>query len=119
MKKLLKLVFLLVLVVGVAGVVAAIVSRKKFESMSDDEIRSFLAEKLDGKVDEAQLASIQDAVVAGVRARKPSDHYVEEVQDAVHELGDVAEEAAQELQEAAGDVADAAGDAATAVVDED
>lgn len=119
MKKLLKLLFLLVLVVGVAGVVAAIVSRKKFESMSDAEIRAFLADKLDGKVDEAQLASIQDAVVAGVRARKPDDHYVEEVQDAVHDLGDVAEEAAHELKDAAGDVADAAENAAEAVVDDD
>ena len=116
MKKLLKLLFLLGLVVGVAGVVAAIVSRKKFESMSDEEIRAFLADKLDGKVDEAQLASIQDAVVAGVRARTPDDHYVEEVQEAVEELGDVAEEAAEEAAE---ELREAAADATAAVTDED
>ncbi len=116
MKKLFKLLFLVLFVAVVAAVVAAVVSRKKFESMSDEEIRAFLAEKLEGKVDEAQLAGIQDAVIAGVRARSSNDHYADDVEAAVHDLEAVADEAAAEMAEAAESavesVKDAAGDAA-------
>jgi predicted Ser/Thr protein kinase len=102
MKKLFKLLFVLLLVGAVAAVVAAIVSRRKFESMTDDEIRGFLSEKLEGRVGEEQLASIQDAVVAGVRGRSAQpDHYVEDVEEAVEELEDVAEDAAREASEEA------------------
>lgn len=62
--------FLLLVFVIAAGVAvaASIASKRKFAGMSDDEIRGFLAGKLDGKVAEDQLKSIQDAVIAGVRA---------------------------------------------------
>lgn len=139
MKKLIKLVLLVVLVTAVMGAIASFASRKKFASMSDDEIRAFLANKLDGKVAEDQLTSIQDAVIAGVRARSGSgeDHYTEDVQEAVEELTEVAAEASEEAAHSAADateelseavedagdavdaqeLADAAGEKAAAIVD--
>lgn len=69
MKKLLTAVLLLVLIGVVAGIAASLAARKRLESMSDEEIRAFLADKLDGKVGEEQLATIQDATVAGVRKK--------------------------------------------------
>ena len=113
MKKLFKLLFLLMLVGVIAAVVAAVVSRKKFENMSDEEIRDFLAAKLEGKVSDEQVASIQDSVIAGVRARSGSgDHYVEDVEDAVEDLTHVAEDIADDAGDAASDTADAASDKA-------
>ena len=145
MKKFIKFVLFVALVTALVGAVASFASRKKFASMSDDEIRAFLANKLEGKVAEDQLASIQDAVIAGVRARSGSggDHYAEDVQEAVEELADVAaeasheaaesaERAAEELTDVAADasgkaaesvegtveeLAEAAGDKATAIAD--
>lgn len=105
MKKLFKLV-LVVLIVGlISAVVASIVSKKKLESMSDDEIREYLGLKLAGRVGDDQLATIQNAVVSGVRGKQAAtDHYVEEVEEAMVELDELAEEAedaAEEAQEAA------------------
>ncbi len=119
MKKLIKGTFLLLLVVGVAAAVAATVSRKKFESMSDDEIRDFLAAKLEGKVADDQLSSIQDAVVAGVRGRRPgaADHFVEDVEEAVEELTGVAAEAADTAGDAVSDAAQRAGTKAAEAVE--
>lgn len=115
MKKLIKALFLLLIVVGVAAAVAATVSRKKFESMSDEEIRDFLAAKLDGKVADDQLSSIQDAVVAGVRGRRPgaSDHFVEDVEEAVDELTGVAADAAEQAGAKAAEVIEAVSDDAS------
>lgn len=102
MKSFFKLIFVLLLVAVVAGVVASIASKKKLESMSDDEIREYLGAKLAGKVGDDQLATIQDAVISGVRGKKPEvDHYIEDVDEAMDELADVAEEAAHEEAEAA------------------
>ena len=119
MKKLIKGLFLLLIVVGVAAAVAATVSRKKFESMSDNEIRDFLAAKLEGKVAEDQLSSIQDAVVAGVRGRRPGapDHFVEDVEEAVEDLTGVAAEAAETAGDAASDAAKQAGDKAAEAIE--
>lgn len=105
MKKLFKLV-LVVLVVGlISAVVASIVSKKKLESMSDDEIREYLGLKLAGRVGDDQLVTIQNAVVSGVRGKQAAtDHYVEEVEEAMVELDNLAEEveeAAEDAQEAA------------------
>ena len=88
MKKLIKFVLFVALITVAIGAVASFASRKKFASMSDDEIRAFLANKLEGTVADDQLASIQDAVIAGVRARSGSegDHYAEDVQEAVEAL---------------------------------
>ena len=81
MKKLFTFLLLLMLVGAVAAAIAATASRKKFENMSDDEIREFLATKLEGKVSEEQVTSIQESVIAGVRARSGGgDHYVEDVE---------------------------------------
>ncbi len=91
MKRLMKLALIVLFLGVVAGAIAAYQSRKRFESMTDDEIRAMLAAKLEGRVSEEQLASIQDSVVAGVRARRPetSDHYVEDVAEAVEDLTEV------------------------------
>ncbi|RLE16983.1 MAG: hypothetical protein DRJ28_00250 [Actinobacteria bacterium] len=102
MKSFFKLIFVLLLVAVVAGVVASIASKKKLESMSDDEIREYLGAKLAGKVGDDQLATIQDAVISGVRGKKPEvDHYIEDVDEAMDELADVAEEAAEQQAEEA------------------
>jgi len=101
MKSLFRLVFVLLLVAAVAGVVASIVSKKKLDSMTDDEIREYLGLKLAGKVGDDQLVKIQDAVVSGVRGKKPPvDHYVEDVEEAMEDLDDVAQDAAEEAAEA-------------------
>lgn len=67
MKKLFKFLLLVVLAGIVAGVVASILARKRLEAMSDDEIRAYLASKLEGRVGDEQLATIQEAAIAGVR----------------------------------------------------
>ena len=84
----------LTLIVGlIAAAVASVVSKKKLESMSDDEIREYLGLKLAGRVGEDQLVTIQEAVVSGVRGKRPSvDNYVEDVEDAMDELDLVEEE---------------------------
>lgn len=69
MKKLLRTLFLMIAVGLVVAAVASYMSKKRLESKSDDEIREFLARKLDGKVGEDQLATIQDAVIGGIRGR--------------------------------------------------
>lgn len=112
MKKLLRLIFVLLVVSAVAAIVASVVSKKKLESMSDDEIREFLGLKLTGKVGEDQLVTIQEAVISGVRGKKPKvDHYIDDVEDALDDLDHVAEEVADAVDEAedtATDVAEAA-----------
>ena len=122
MKKLIKLVFLLLFVAMIAGAVASYLSKKRFESMSDEEIRDMLAIKLGDRVSEDQLASIQDAVVAGVRARKPSteDHYVEDVQHAVEDLTEVAhdvEDAAEDQGASAAEAGKKGAEAIDAIAD--
>jgi hypothetical protein len=69
MKKLLKTMFLMIVVGLVVAGVASYMSKKRLESKSDDEIREFLAKKLDGKVADEQLATIQDAVIGGIRRK--------------------------------------------------
>jgi Holliday junction resolvase RusA-like endonuclease len=97
MKLLLKLMFLTLIVGLIAAVVASVVSKKKLESMSDDEIREYLGLKLAGRVGEDQLVTIQEAVVSGVRGKRPSvDNYIEDVEDAMDELDLVEEDAAAE-----------------------
>jgi uncharacterized protein YgfB (UPF0149 family) len=101
MKSFLRFVFVLLLVAVVAGVVASVVSKKKLESMSDDEIREYLGIKLGGKVGDDQLAMIQNAVISGVRGKKPQvDHYIEDVEEAMDDLDHVAEEAGEEEEAA-------------------
>lgn len=94
MKLFCKLVFVLFVVGAIVAVLTCVVSKKKLESMTDDEIREYLAVKLSGKVGADQLAKIQDAVVSCVRGTRPcADHYVQDVEEALEDLVDVAEEA--------------------------
>lgn len=111
MKKFIKFVFLLLVVGVVAGAIASYVSKKKFESMSDEEIRDFLATKLEGKVGDDQLNSIQDAVIAGVRANQGA---TDGAVDSVEDLAEDAQDAVEDATEAASDAAADAGDKAAA-----
>ena len=114
MKKLLKLMLVALLVGLIAAVVASIVSKKKLESMTDDEIREYLGLKLSGRVGEDQLVTIQDAVVSGVRRKKAvTDHYVEEVEEAMDELDELSEDA----QEAADGIVEDAQEAVEEAVE--
>ena len=111
MKTILRLVFVLLVVSVVAAIVASVVSKKKLESMSDDEIREFLGLKLTGKVGEDQLVTIQEAVISGVRGKKPKvDHYVDDVEEALDDLDQVAQEAAEEVADAVDEAQDTAKD---------
>jgi hypothetical protein len=90
----LKLVFVGLIVGLVAAVVASVISKKKLESMTDDEIREYLGLKLQGRVGDDQLVTIQNAVVSGVRGKRAStDHYIEDVEEAMDELDEVADDA--------------------------
>ena len=103
MKKLLSTLFLMTVVgLAVAGV-ASYLSKKRLESKSDDEIREFLARKLDGKVGEEQLATIQEAVIGGVRGKKAADTTVDTDDEA-----DSADDGASDDEEAASEQDDAA-----------
>lgn len=110
MKKLFKAVLLLALVALVAAAVASYVSKKKLESMSDEEIREFLAQKLQGKVGDEQLESIQNSVIAGVRKTSAA---VDDAEEAAGEAIEAAEDAAEEAADAAAAVADAADEDST------
>ncbi len=104
MKKLIKIILLVSVVSVVVSVAVSFVSKKKLSQMSDDEIRAFLSSKLGGKVGEDQLASIQDAVIAGVRkgSNAPAvvDDFVEDVEDAASDLADVATDAPGDAENA-------------------
>jgi len=82
MKKLIKFVFLMMLVGVAVTVVVAVVSKKKLEALSDDEIREFLAVKLSGRVGDDQLATIQGAVISGRRRKEPAvEHYTDDSEE--------------------------------------
>lgn len=82
MKKLLRTLFMMIVVGIVVAGVASYMSKKRLESKSDDEIREFLARKLDGKVGEEQLATIQEAVIGGIRGKSASPDPVQDDDDA-------------------------------------
>ena len=116
MKKLIKLVILLVIIGAIVKVVVGMVAKSKFASMSDEEIRAFLAAKLDGKVSEEQLASIQDAVIAGIRGAEAG---APEMEEAATEDADEAEEVeeAEEAEDAEEASAEAAGEKAAELIE--
>ena len=97
MKALLKTLFLMIVVGLVVAGIASIMSKKRLESKSDDEIREFLARKLDGKVGEDQLTTIQDAVIGCIRgksSRAEADPSDDDTEPAVGDsAGDHADEA--------------------------
>ncbi len=123
MKKLIKFVFLVIVVSVIAAVVASVVSKKKLAHMSDEEIRGYLASKLGGKVGEDQLGSIQDAVIAGVRRGSDvgvtATEYVEEVEEAVADLSEVAKDAEEEAVDVTEKADDDAPDVILEVVSDD
>jgi len=126
MKKLFTLLFVVIVASVIAAVVASVVSKKKLSTMSDEEIRDFLAARIGTKVGDDQLASIQDAVIAGVRrgvaAQEAVEDYAAEtgatVSDTASDIVDTATDAQDETAAAAGDAAAAVIDAAEAIVDE-
>lgn len=107
--KFFKFLFWVVVIAAGVAVAASIASKKKFAGMSDDEIRAFLADKLDGKVAEDQLKSIQDAVIAGVRASgRASSPAADDMADAeAGEETETADEADEKVSEVIVDVVDA------------
>jgi hypothetical protein len=112
MKALLKTLFLMIVVGLVIAGVASIMSKKRLESKSDDEIREFLARKLDGKVGEEQLTTIQDAVIGGIRGKSsrteadPSDDDDDDDESAPADTaGDPADEADDDADNEGDDVA--------------
>jgi len=119
MKKLFKLIFVLTLVGLVAAAVASYVSKKKLETMTDDEIREFLASKLQGKVGDEQLETIQNSVIAGVRKTTSAAQSAQDViEDAIDKAADAAGDAVDAVSDAAADVKDAVEDAASDIADE-
>lgn len=119
MKKLIKLLILLVIIGAIIKFVGGMVMKNKLAAMSDEEIREFLAAKLAGKVSDEQLASIQDAVVSGVRGAEagapdvPEDlgEAVEEAEEAVEEAVEEAEVTAEEAGEKAAELIEAVAEA--------
>jgi hypothetical protein len=117
-----KLFTAVVVVVGVGVVGAAITayaSKKKLQDMTDDEIRAYLAAKLENKVSDEQLSAIQDSVIAGVRKTNKVVEAVEDaVADAAKGVSDMAEAAKGATSDVVEDVADAAADATDDVVED-
>lgn len=113
MKKLFKTILVLAVVAAVAAAVASYVSKKKLESMSDEEIKDFLAQKLEGKVGDEQLETIQNSVIAGVRKTRSATEAVEEgTSDAAESVKDATSDAIETVKDAAGDAKKTAKDAA-------
>jgi hypothetical protein len=108
MKKLLKTLFLMIVVGLVVAGVASIMSKKRLESKSDDEIREFLARKLDGKVGEEQLTTIQDAVIGGIRGKSSRSEAESSDDDAESAVPDTAGDDADDADDDADDDGDVA-----------
>ena len=118
MKKLITLLFVVIVASVVAAAVASVISKKKLSTMSDEEIREFLAARIGTKVGEDQLASIQDAVIAGVRRGVAAQEAADDiVSDTVESIGDSASDAAEVAGDLQDETAAEAGDAGAAVVD--
>ena len=81
--KVLKALFWIGVITGIAVGAAAFYQRQKLAAMSDDEIRAFLAEKMDGRVPGEQLAQIQEAVIAKVRKQSSTGSATASVTGAV------------------------------------
>jgi ATP phosphoribosyltransferase regulatory subunit HisZ len=114
MKKLVMLLFIVIVASVVATVVAAVLSKNKLSGMSDEEIRELLATKIGTRVGEDQLASIQDAVIAGVRKGVAAEMAAaDSLDDAADHASDADDDAA-----AAGDAGEAVVDAAAAIIEE-
>ena len=71
LRKLIRFAVLLLIIVGIGMAVTKLQEQKeRFMAMTEEEQRQFLADKIGDKVPEEKLAEIQDAVVAGIKARK-------------------------------------------------
>ena len=71
LRKLIRFAVLLLIIVGIGMAVTKLQEQKeRFMAMTEEEQRQFLADKIGNKVPEEKLAEIQDAVVAGIRAKK-------------------------------------------------
>jgi hypothetical protein len=119
MKKLLKTMFLMIVVGLVVAAVASYTSKKRLESKSDDEIREFLARKLDGKVGEEQLATIQNAVIGGIRGKSSAGDGASASDDAPPADEDADETDAQDADETDAEADEDAADSQDDAADED
>lgn len=72
MRRAFKLLLFLVAAGAVAGIAVAFRQRDRILAMSDDELRTFLADRIGDKVPPEQLLAIQDAVVARVAEMRPA-----------------------------------------------
>jgi uncharacterized protein YneF (UPF0154 family) len=69
--KLIKTVLVVVVAVGIGVAVSMLIEqRQRFLAMTEEEQRSFIADKLGDKVSEGKLAEIQDKVVAAAAQKK-------------------------------------------------
>lgn len=67
MGKILRTLLILAAVVGIGFLISMMIDMKeRFLAMTEDEQRSFIADKLGDKVPEEKLTEIQDAVVTAV-----------------------------------------------------
>ena len=70
MSKLFKLLLLLAIAIGIGVGVAKLNEQKQmFLSLTEEEQRAFLADKIGSKVPEDKLVEIQDAVISAVNGR--------------------------------------------------
>ncbi len=125
MKKFMKLLLIVIMASAVAAVVASAISKQKLSGMSDEEIREYLASKIGTKVGDEQLASIQDAVIAGVRrgqgVHEDAENHMADsgaaIDDKIAEASNAVDDVKEESASAAGDAA-AVVDAAEAIIDQ-
>ena len=70
MSKFIKLLLIVAIAVGIGVGVAKLNEQKqKFLTLTEEEQRAFLADKIGSKVPEEKLAEIQDAVISAVNGR--------------------------------------------------
>jgi hypothetical protein len=71
MGKILKVLLIIAIAIGIGVFISmAMEMKERFFAMSEEEQRSFIAEKLGDKVPEDKLTEIQDAVVTAVADKK-------------------------------------------------
>jgi ElaB/YqjD/DUF883 family membrane-anchored ribosome-binding protein len=104
-----KAFFLVVIAAGIGAAVAVFVNQKqKFAGMSEEDIRSYLDQKLGGRMSEDQVKQIQDAVVSAVKGASAAS---DKVKDVASNASDTAAGVAGDAKEKIDDVVDKAKDA--------
>ena len=71
MRTYVKILMLLAFAIGVGvGISMMMEQKQRFMAMSEEEQRTFVADKIGAKVPEEKLVEIQDAIVTAVNAKK-------------------------------------------------